>query len=284
MTQAPFTQDTPVWFITGCSSGFGREIAKAVLANGWRVAMSARHADKLADLVAIAPQRALAVTLDVTQPAAIDRAVSEVQAHFGHIDALVNNAGYGYFSAIEEGEDEEIRRQFETNVFGLNRLMQCVLPGMRERRSGHIFNFSSIGGLQAFPGIGYYNASKFAVEALSESLAGEVAPLGIKVTCVEPGGFRTDWAGRSVIETKERIADYDQSAHPMMDGLKAASGQQGGDPALLAQALLAAYAEQEPPRQLLLGSDAYGMAMRMLAARGEGFERWRKLSLSTDIK
>ena len=204
--------DSKIWFITGCSTGFGRELAQQALSRGDRVVLTARKPEQVEDIAAKHPDTALVLPLDVTSEQAIVKAVAEAEAHFGQIDVLVNNAGYGYFSAIEEGEDDEVRRQFETNVFGLMSLTRHVLPGMRKRRSGHIVNVSSIGGLVAFPATGYYHATKWAVEGFSESLSKEVAPLGIKVTIVEPGRFRTDWAGRSVIESKTVIDDYDATA------------------------------------------------------------------------
>ncbi|MBB4303999.1 NADP-dependent 3-hydroxy acid dehydrogenase YdfG [Rhodobium orientis] len=274
--------DKPVWFVTGCSTGFGREIAKLLLSRGFPVAMTARRLESIADLVEGNEDKALALTLDVTDPAMIDKAVADAEARFGRIDVLVNNAGYGYFSAIEEGEDAEIRRQFETNVFGLNTLTQKVLPGMRARRSGHIFNFSSIGGLIAYPALGYYNATKFAVEALSEALAKEVAPLGIKVTIIEPGGFRTDWAGRSVIESKTVIDDYAETAGALRKGLKEGSGHQDGDPVRAAAAVLTAYEAENPPLRLLMSAQAYGRAMDRLEELRENFETWKDLTLSTD--
>lgn len=277
------SQVAPVWFITGCSTGFGREIAKLVLARGWRVVMTARRVEMLADLVAGNEDRALAVALDVTDPQMIRTAVAEALTKFGKIDVLVNNAGYGYFSAIEEGEDAEIRRQFETNVFGLNALTQQVLPGMRAQRSGHIFNFSSIGGLIAYPALGYYNATKFAVEALSEALSKEVAPLGIKVTIIEPGGFRTDWAGRSVIESAVRIPDYEGTSGALRDGLKQGSGHQAGDPVRAAAAVVTAYEAQTPPLRLLLGAQAYGRAFERLEELRENFSQWKDLTLSADF-
>ena len=199
--------DSKIWFITGCSTGFGRELAEQVLARGERVVLTARNPGQVQDIAAKYPDHALALALDVTNEQAIRKAVADAEARFGQIDVLVNNAGYGYFSAIEDGEDAEIRRQFETNVFGLISLTRHVLPGMRERRSGRIINVSSIGGLVAFPATGYYHATKWAVEGFSESLSKEVGPLGIKVIIVEPGRFRTDWAGRSVIESKTVIDD-----------------------------------------------------------------------------
>lgn len=277
------SQDTPVWFVTGCSTGFGREIAKLVLSKGWRIAMTARRKESLADLVKGNEDRALAIQLDVTDPAMIEKAVADAEARFGHIDVLVNNAGYGYFSGIEEGEDAEIRRQFETNVFGLNALTLKVLPGMRARRKGHILNFSSIGGLIAYPALGYYNASKFAVEALSEALAKEAAHLGIKVTIVEPGGFRTDWAGRSVIESSIEIEDYAETAGAYRKGLKEGSGHQAGDPVRAAEAVVKITEVENPPLRLLLSAQAYERAMERVEELRKNFEDWKDLTLSTDF-
>ncbi|SOC00192.1 NADP-dependent 3-hydroxy acid dehydrogenase YdfG [Rhodobacter sp. JA431] len=275
--------DTPVWFITGCSTGFGREIAKLVLAKGWPVVMTARRTETLAELVEGHEDHALAVSLDVTDAAQIAAAVEQAEARFGRIDVLVNNAGYGYFSAIEEGEDAEIRRQFETNVFGLNALTQKVLPGMRARRKGHIINFSSIGGLISYPALGYYCATKFAVEALSEALAQEVAPLGLKVTIIEPGGFRTDWAGRSVIESQTRIDDYEATSGALRDGLRAASGHQDGDPQKLAEAVLMVAAAENPPLRLLLSRQAYDRALERVEEMRKSAEAWKEVTLGADF-
>jgi NAD(P)-dependent dehydrogenase (short-subunit alcohol dehydrogenase family) len=212
------------WLITGCSTGFGHELARQLLERGDRAVLTARNPAQLQGLSGQYGDRAIVLPLDVTDEAMIDKAVKDAEAHFGRVDVLVNNAGYGYFSAIEEGEDVEIRRQFETNVFGLYSLTKHVLPGRRTRRSGHIVNVSSVGGLMAFPATGYYHASKFAVEGFSESLALEVAPLGIKVTIVEPGRFRTDWAGRSMIESKIVIDDYAETAGARREAARAYSG------------------------------------------------------------
>ncbi len=277
------SNDTPVWFITGCSTGFGREIAKLVLSLGWRAVVTARKAESVADLVAGNEDRALAVALDVNQQPQIEQAIAAAEARFGHIDVLVNNAGYGYFSGIEEGEDQEIRRQFETNVFGLASLIRQALPGMRARKRGHIINFSSIGGLIAYPALGYYNATKFAVEAISEALAKEVEPLGIKVTIVEPGGFRTDWAGRSVIESATVIDDYASTAGAFRQAIKSGSGHQAGDPARAAKAMVAVFEAEQPPLRLLLGAQAYGRAMERLAELDENFKTWKELTLSADF-
>ena len=183
----------PVWLITGCSTGFGRELAKHVIERGYRTVVTARNPDEVKDLAA--KGEVLALKLDVTDQGQIDAAIKATEEKFGRIDVLVNNAGIGYFAAVEESEEDQIRRMFEINVFGLSRMIHAVLPGMRERRKGFIVNLSSIGGLRSFPSVGYYNATKFAVEGLSEALWQEVEPLGIKVMLVEPSGFRTDWAG-----------------------------------------------------------------------------------------
>ncbi|MGA7817115.1 MAG: oxidoreductase, partial [Caballeronia sp.] len=199
---------SPVWFITGCSTGFGREIAQAVLARGWRAVVTARDPDTVADLASTYPDRALPLKLDVTSPDAVAAAVAQVKSAFGRIDVLVNNAGYGYLSAVEEGEDNEVRAMFEVNFFGAVSAIKAVLPVMREQGAGHIVNITSVGGLVGNPGSGYYAATKFALEGLGEALARETAELGIKVTTVEPGPFRTDWAGRSLKQTRQSIDAY----------------------------------------------------------------------------
>ncbi|UPG92444.1 oxidoreductase [Luteibacter aegosomatissinici] len=275
--------DSKIWFITGCSTGFGRELAEQVLARGERVVLTARKPEQVADVAARYPEHALALALDVTSEQAIRKAVADAEGRFGRIDVLVNNAGYGYFSAIEEGEDEEIRRQFETNVFGLFSLTRHVLPGMRQRRTGHIVNVSSIGGLVAFPATGYYHASKWAVEGFSESLSKEVRPLGIKVLIVEPGRFRTDWAGRSVIESKTVIDDYDATAGERRRQAKAYTGTQPGDPARGAAAIIQAADAENPPLRLPLGSDAYTFLTDRLDELRANFEAVKDISISTDF-
>ncbi len=221
---------SPVWFITGCSTGFGLELAKLVLARGWPAVVTARDRDRVADLVTGAEDHALALSLDVTDSAAVAAAVEAAEARFGRIDVLVNNAGYGYQASIEEGVEAEIRAQFDANVFGLFALTRAVLPGMRARRRGHVINITSVAGLIGFPGSGYYAASKHAVEGFSDALAAEGKPLGIKVTCIEPGPFRTDWAGRSLRQTKSQIADYADTVAARMAATAAISGTPGGRP------------------------------------------------------
>ena len=255
--------DKPVWFITGCSTGFGRELAQHLLDAGYRTVVTARNPDSLKDLSA--RENALVLKLDVTDQAQIDDAVKAAEARFGRIDVLVNNAGLGYFAAVEESEDDEVRWMFDVNVFGLGRMTSAVLPGMRQRRSGFIVNLSSIAGIRSFPGLGYYNATKFAVEGLSEALWQEVEPLGIKVMIVEPSGFRTDWAGRSANESAQQIADYAATAGEKRRQLRTVSGHQPGDPARAVQAIVGAVESANPPHRLLLGNAAYELAMAKVA-------------------
>ena len=246
-------QGVPVWFITGCSTGFGRELAKLVLERGWCAVVTARDPRKIQDLVAETDGRGLALKLDVTDSAQVAEAVKKAEATFGKIDVLVNNAGFGYMAAVEEGEDDEVRAIFETNFFGLVDVTRAVLPGMRRRRSGHILNISSIGGFVGFPSSGYYNATKFAVEGLSEALAKEVEPLGIKVLIVEPGRFRTDLAGRSLKQTANGIEDYAQNAGARRKEISSDSGNQPGDPVRAARAIIDAVQSSNPPLRLVLG-------------------------------
>jgi NAD(P)-dependent dehydrogenase (short-subunit alcohol dehydrogenase family) len=274
--------EKPVWFITGCSTGFGRELVVLLLNQGFRVVATARNPGTLADLVAGNEDRALALPLDVTDPAAIARAVGQAEARFGRIDVLVNNAGYGYLAAIEEGEDAPVRAMFETNVFGLVNMTKAVLPGMRARKSGHIVNLSSIGGLVSFGATGYYHATKFAVEGLSGSLAVELAPLGIKVILVEPGPFRTDFAGRSIAQSKIEIADYASTAGERRKQTFARSGNQQGDPVRAAQAIIDVVASPEPPHHLLLGAPALALARQDLENKKREFDAWEKTTLGAD--
>lgn len=275
--------ETPTWFITGCSTGFGRDLARLVLDRGWRAVVTARDADRVADLAEGAADRALALALDVTRGDEIAAAVEAAEARFGRIDVLVNNAGYGYQSSVEEGEDHAIRAQFDTNVFGLFALTRAVLPGMRTRRSGHIVNFTSVAGLVGFPGSGYYAASKHAVEGWSDSLAAEVGPLGIAVTCVEPGPFRTDWAGRSLQQTPNRIVDYAETAGKRMEATKGYSGSQAGDPVRAGETIIAATMEPNPPRHLVLGKFGIDAVTDKLRERLAEMESRRDQALAADF-
>jgi NAD(P)-dependent dehydrogenase (short-subunit alcohol dehydrogenase family) len=270
-----------VWFITGCSSGFGQELAKQLLARGNRVAVTARDPQAIAQFAGL--ENALLLKLDVTDPTQVAAAAQAAEAKFGRIDVLVNNAGIGYFAAVEEGEDAEIRQMFDINLFGLAAVTRAVLPGMRKRRHGFIVNFSSIGGLRSFPAVGWYNATKFALEGLSEALWQEVEPLGIRVMLVEPSGFRTDWAGRSANESKVQIADYSATAGAGRAGIRAVSGKQAGDPARAAEAIINVVEGPNSPHHLLLGNDAYDGAIAKLAELKSNFENWETVTRSADF-
>ena len=272
----------PVWFITGCSTGFGRELARLVLERGWRAVVTARKPEQVMDLVEAHEDRALALALDVTKPAQIEAAAKAAQDRFGQVDVLVNNAGYGYLAAVEEGEDAEVRAMFEANFFGLAAMTRAVLPGMRARRSGCIVNISSIGGLASFPATGYYHATKYAVEGLSESLAQEVGPLGIKVVIVEPGPFRTNWAGPSIKQSAIRLPDYEPTAGARRAQTEARSGKQPGDPVRAAEAIIAAAEASEPPLHLVLGKPALEIARTKVAALGREFDKWEATTLGAD--
>lgn len=275
--------DSPVWFITGCSTGFGRELAKLILGKGWNVVITARNIDQVKDIAEGYEHTALVLPLDVTDKAQVQASIDKATETFGRIDVLVNNAGYGYFSSIEEGEEEKIRAQFETNFFGIVNMVQAVLPGMRTRHHGHIINFSSIGGLVGFTSTGYYHATKFAVEGLSESLSKEVGPLGIKVMLVEPGPFRTDWAGRSTARTPVTISDYDATVGVRMTTSQNGSGKQQGDPVRGCEAIIKAVESGTHQLRLLLGEPAYKMALEKLDVMKENFESMKDLTLSADF-
>lgn len=272
-----------VWFITGCSTGFGRELAKEALSKGYNVVVTARKPEQVADIVAAYPDTALSLTLDVTVPQQINDAVKTAIDRFGRIDVLVNNAGIGYFGAIEESEEEEVRRMFEINFFGLAHMTNAVLPHMRQQRSGHILNVASIGGLRSFPAVGFYNATKYAVDGLSEALMKEVAPLGIKVTVICPSGFRTDWAGRSANNTKIKIEDYATTAGKNMSDLRGYSGNQPGDPVKAARAMIQVTETENPPLRLLLGAAALKGARLKLEELRKDFDEWAEVSTGADF-
>jgi len=276
-------ENTPVWFITGCSTGLGRALADVIVQRGWRVVVTARDTSHIQDLESATPDRVLALSLDVTNAADIDAAVAAAKGKFGRIDVLVNNAGYGYQSSVEEGEETEIRAQFDTNVFGLFAMTRAVLPVMREQRRGNIINITSVAGLIGYPGSGYYAASKHAVEGWSDSLRAEVAPLGIGVTCVEPGPFRTDWAGRSLRQTTNQIADYADTAGKRLAVTKETSGAQSGDPVKAAQAMVSVARGADAPRHLVLGSWGFNAVVERMEERVRDISAQRDLSLSTDF-
>jgi len=272
-----------VWFITGCSTGFGRYLAVEALAKGYNVVVAARNTNDVADIVADYPQTSLVVKLDVTVADQIKEAVAATIAKFGQIDVLVNTAGIGYFGAIEESEEAEVRRMFEINVFGLAHMTQAVLPFMRKQRSGHILNIASIGGLRSFPGVGFYNATKYAVDGLSESLSKEVAPLGIKVTIVAPSGFRTDWAGRSANDSKIVIEDYATTAGKNAGDIRGYSGNQAGDPVRAAKAMIQVVETENPPLRLLLGVAALKGARIKLDELKHDFDTWADVTEGADF-
>jgi NAD(P)-dependent dehydrogenase (short-subunit alcohol dehydrogenase family) len=276
-------RDNPVWLITGCSTGFGRELAKLVLARGWRAVVTARDASKVADIAEGHDDRALVLPLDVTRRAQIDEVVAEAKRRFGRIDVLVNNAGYGYLAAIEEGEDEAVRAMFEANVFGLIDMTKAVLPVMRAQRSGLIVNVSSIGGITSFAATGYYHGTKYAVEGISESLATEVKPLGIDVLIVEPGPFRTNWAGPSIKESTTQIDDYAATAGERRKQTAARSGNQAGDPVRAAQAIIDAALSDRPPLRLLLGKTALELARKKLDLMRNDFDTWESTTIGADF-
>jgi len=271
-----------VWFITGCSTGFGREISKLVLELGHKAVVTARNPNDVQDIVSQFSGAAIAIKLDVTKTAEVKAAVEQAVQKFGRIDVLVNNAGIGYFGAIEESEDEEVRRMFEINFFGLAQVTKEVLPVMRKQRSGHIINISSVGGLVAFPAVGFYNATKFAVTGYSEALAKETAHLGIKVTVVAPSGFRTDWAGRSAKNSQLVIDDYAPTAHVNKDALRGYSGNQPGDPVRAAKAIVKVVDSENPPLRLLLGAGALKGARNKLAELQQDYDTWEETTLNAD--
>jgi NAD(P)-dependent dehydrogenase (short-subunit alcohol dehydrogenase family) len=271
------------WLITGCSTGLGRALAEAVLAAGQNAVVTARDAGKVADLATNNSDRVLPLALDVTDGTQVTDAVSQAEEKFGHIDVFVNNAGYGYRAAVEEGDESDIRQLFETQFFGAVAMIKAVLPGMRARRSGAIVNISTIG-VQIMPaGSGYYAASKAALEAMSGALHGELKPLGISVTVIEPGGFRTDFAGRSLTQSSTVIDDYAETAGKRRKEHDTAHGTQPGDPAKAAKAIIAAVESDEPPAFLLLGNDALNTYRRINEAKLDTINKWEHLSTSTDI-
>jgi NAD(P)-dependent dehydrogenase (short-subunit alcohol dehydrogenase family) len=277
------SSNSRVWFITGSSSGFGFLLAKEALRRGERVVATARKAETLKELVAEYPQTARALALDVTKPEQIEAATREAIAAFGHVDVVVNNAGYGVNGAIEEVAEDEFEPMFQTNIYGLIRTTRAFLPHLRERRSGHIINLSSIAGLVGGAGWGFYNTTKFAVEGFSEALAEELKPLGVHVTIVEPGPFRTEFLGRSPTAAKRTIAEYKETAGRARVYLETQSGKQQGDPQKAVEAMIAAVEAPEPPLHLVLGA----MALKRFRAKMERVEKelaaWEKVTVEADF-
>ena len=271
------------WLITGCSTGLGRALAEAVIGAGHNAVATARDAAKVADLAEAAPERVLAVALDVTNPAQVASAVARADERFGSVDVLVNNAGYGYRAAVEEGDDAEVRTLFETHFFGTVAMIKAVLPGMRARRGGAIVNISSIGATVTPVGSGYYAAAKAAIEGISGALRGELAPLGVSVTTVEPGAFRTDFAGRSLVQSAAAIDDYAATAGKRRKENDTMHGNQAGDPARAAHAIIEAVESSEPPGFLLLGPDALALYRHVADARASEIGKWEQLTSGTNF-
>jgi NAD(P)-dependent dehydrogenase (short-subunit alcohol dehydrogenase family) len=272
-----------VWLITGASSGFGRELASAVLERGDSVVATARRPEQLDDMVARYGDRVRAVRLDVTDKEAVAAAVRTATGAFGSLDVVVNNAGYANLGSVEELPDDDFRAQIETNLFGVVNVTKAVLPVLRAQRSGHIIQFSSIGGrVGGTPGLGAYQTAKFGVEGYSEVLANEVKHLGIKVTIVEPGGFRTKWSGGAAVAAAAISDDYQPSVGEFLRFMESYRGAEPGDPARAAQALIKVAGTEEPPLRLLLGSDALQLAREASMARADEAEEWAELTVSTD--
>ncbi|MBB5357615.1 NAD(P)-dependent dehydrogenase (short-subunit alcohol dehydrogenase family) [Rhodanobacter sp. ANJX3] len=273
---------TKTLFITGVSSGFGQALAREALLAGHRVVGTVRSMAAAREFEALDPAKAHAYVLDVTDTTSIDTLVADVEATFGPVDVLVNNAGYGHEGVLEESPLEEMRKQFDVNVFGAVAVTKAFLPYFRQRRRGHIINITSMGGFITMPGIAYYCGSKFALEGLSEVMGKELAPFGIAVTAVAPGSFRTDWAGRSMQRSPRRIADYDKVFDPIRQARQEKSGKQLGDPQKAAKAILQLIDSEKPPAHLLLGSDALALVRAKLAQLSAEMYAWEAVTLSTD--
>ncbi|ARO28445.1 short-chain dehydrogenase protein [Rhizobium sp. NXC14] len=271
------------WLITGVSSGLGRAFAEAAIAKGYRVVGTVRNIEAARRFENLAPGRAIAVQLDVADVEAIEPVVMHIEKSLGPVDVLINNAGYGHEGTLEESPIEEMRRQFEVNVFGAVGMMKAVLPFMRRRRAGHIINITSMGGFITMPGIAYYCGSKFALEGVSEVLAKEVKDFGISVTAVAPGSFRTDWAGRSMVRSGRNIADYDALFDPIRRAREEKNGKQPGDPRKAAAAVMALVEAEKPPVHLVLGADALSLIRDKLKSLSAEIDAWENLTLSTDF-
>jgi NAD(P)-dependent dehydrogenase (short-subunit alcohol dehydrogenase family) len=269
-------------FITGISSGFGKALALEALAAGHSVIGTVRNHEALQAFEALSNERAHGVILDVTDFERIDSVIADVESRHGPVDVLVNNAGYGHEGIFEESPLQEMRRQFDVNVFGAVAVTKAIVPYFRQRRSGHIINITSMGGTITMPGIAYYCGSKFALEGISDTLSKELAPFNIFVTAVAPGSFRTDWAGRSMQRTPRSIADYDASFDPVRQAREEKNGKQLGDPQKAAQAMLKLIDSANPPAHLLLGSDALGLVRGKLEQSLKDLEQWEALTRSTD--
>jgi NAD(P)-dependent dehydrogenase (short-subunit alcohol dehydrogenase family) len=275
------TKKNITWLITGCSSGLGRNLAQEVLKNGYNVIVTSRNVGDVQDIANAYPETAVALSLNITDKNQINKVIEQSQTSFGGIDVLINNAGYGFRAAVEEASEDEMRKIFDTNFFGTINMIQAVLPGMRKQRSGMIMNFSSIAGRFGPVGSGYYSATKFAIEGMSDSLRKEIEPLGIQVLLVEPGAFRTDFGGRSLNKSEKIILDYEQTVGPRRT--EPSDGKQPGDPKKAAQVLIKMYESIEVPFRLLLGSDAIKIIRNELDTQFKELEKWEAISMTTDF-
>ena len=275
--------NSQTWFITGASSGFGEALATHILEKGGRVAATFRKPEQAAEFTAKSAGRTLGVVCDVTNETQVKTAVADAIAHFNRLDVVVNNAGYGSMGSIEEVPAEEVQRQFDVNVFGALHVIRAVLPQLRQQGSGHVLNFTSIGGLKTFPGVGIYNASKFALEAIGESLSQQVGPLGIKVTNIEPSGFRTKWAGESATFAYTKIDDYQATVGENLRGIQSYSGRQPGDPVRAAKAMYEVVQLENPPLHLPLGKAAVKGAREKFAGISKELEQYADMGDAADF-
>ena len=273
-----------VWFITGSNSGFGRSLTEAVLAKGDRVVATTRHPEEIEDLVKQYTETIKVVRLDITDKEEISKAIDTALQTFGRVDVLVNNAGFGTLGAVEEISDDKVRYQFEVNCFGTLNLTKAMLPHFRQKKSGHILNVSSVGGFTSFPGTGIYSATKFAIEGYSEALAKEIVPLGIKLTLVEPGAFRTEFAGDSLATPDEQIDDYEETAHKFVKMQSEMNGEQPGDPDKAARAMIKVVESDNPPMRLVLGEDALKATRQKIETFQKELNEWEDVTLSTSFE
>jgi NAD(P)-dependent dehydrogenase (short-subunit alcohol dehydrogenase family) len=277
------TPSTPVWFVTGCSSGLGRALAQAVLQRGHRLVATARQIDAIGDLAAAHPEHCRAFALDVGDPAQVTAVVAQAQASFGRLDVVVNNAGYGLIGAVEDVTEEQILRNFQTNFFGALRVIRATVPILRAQRRGHFVSISAAAVIGNYPGFSIYGASKAALEGVCESLAAELKPLGIRVTIVQPGPFRTQFIAGSLERAPAATADYEATSGKFLRFLESMDGKQPGDPARAADAILAAVESDRPPLRLVLGRYAVEKTRRKLAAAARELEDWSAAGLATDF-
>jgi len=280
---APKHKPSKLFFVTGVSSGIGRAVAEVALGAGHRVVGTVRSETAMAEFEALAPGRAFGTLLDVTDTDAVAPVVLDIETRIGEIDVLVNNAAYTHEGAIEESPLSDLRQQLEVNLLGAVSVIQAVLPFMRERRRGHIINITALGGIVTFPGLGFFNASKFALEGLSEALAKEVKIFGIAVTAVEPGYFRTEWAGRSMVRAPRKIADYDVIIGPVRERRQKNSGRQPGDPIKGARAILTLVESPDPPVHLALGTESVRLIREKICDLKKEIDTWEQVSVATSF-